>query len=102
MRLAVFSTLLGAAFWLAAPGASTPAAAQPGASNMEAAARLCRGALPRARRFIGRPENVARARFRAPPGVTVRFCLGCTMDYRPNRLTFGLNPQRRVRIVSCG
>lgn len=104
MRMVLFSALVGAAALFALPGAATKAEAQPGmgASSMEAGARLCRRALPSARRFIGRPEGVVRARFRAPSGVIVRFCGGCTMDYRPNRLTFALTPQGRVRLATCG
>ena len=102
MRSALVSTLFGAALCLAAPGAAQQAPSQWGSGNMEAGARLCRRTLPAARRFIGRPERVARARFRAPPGIMVRFCLGCTMDYRPNRMTFALNRYRRVQDVTCG
>lgn len=84
--------------------AATPAGAQPSAgatAGIEGAARACQRALPAARRFVGRPGRVAQRRFRAPRGVVVRACLMCTRDFRPNRLTFGLDPAGTVRSVGC-
>lgn len=85
--------------------AGAPAKAQPTAMSaleMQGPARACQRALPAARRFVGRPGRVAERRFRAPRGVVVRACLMCTRDFRPNRLTFGLDPAGIVRSVSCG
>jgi hypothetical protein len=82
--------------------AAGPVAAQAPSEGFEAGIRNCRRALPAARRLVGQPEQVARARFRAPRGVIVRFCFACTRDYRPNRLTFGLDQSQMVRSASCG
>lgn len=95
--LAVAITLLGAS---ALPGAVE---AQPGPeTGFQNGLRNCQRALPAARRFIGRHERMMRARFRAPRGVTVRACQMCTFDYRPDRLTFGLDERQIVRSASCG
>lgn len=78
-----------------------PAAAQPHA-DFRSGIRNCQRVLPVARRFVGLPERAVRARFRAPRGVMVRYCAMCTRDYRPNRLTFGLDGANIVRSASCG
>ncbi len=92
-----FAALTLAAVVLAAApvGAQAPPEFQAGIRN-------CQRALPAARRFIGQPERAVRQRFRAPRGVIVRYCLMCTRDYRPNRLTFGLDQAQVVRSASCG
>ena len=87
-----------------APVAAQPAAPgfrpqMPGFRSGEAA---CRRLLPAARRHVGQPARLVRARFRAPPAVQVRYCMMCTHDYRPNRLTFGLDERNIVRNASCG
>lgn len=91
------AALLGAGL-LALAG---PAMAQPQA-GFQAGIRSCQRVLPVARRLVGLPERVVRARFRAPRGVTVRYCAMCTRDFRPNRLTFGLDGASIVRSASCG
>jgi hypothetical protein len=78
-----------------------PAAAQP-RPDFSGGMRNCQRVLPVARRFVGLPERAVRARFRAPRGVVVRYCQMCTRDYRPNRLTFGLDGANVVRSASCG
>lgn len=86
---------------VAAPAAS-PAEAQPAMPGFAQGEAACRRALPVARRFVGRPERLVRARFRPPAGVIVRYCQICTRDYRPNRLTFGLDGRAIVRSAGCG
>jgi hypothetical protein len=78
-----------------------PASAQ-APPEFQAGIRNCQRVLPAARRFIGQPERAVRQRVRAPRGVIVRYCLMCTRDYRPNRLTFGLDQAQVVRSASCG
>jgi hypothetical protein len=91
----VVPTVLAALLVAAPAGAQAPPEFQAGIRN-------CQRALPAARRLIGQPERVARARFRAPHGVVVRYCFACTRDFRPNRLTFGLDQTQTVRSASCG
>lgn len=109
MRLAVFSIAVVAAVLLvAAPGSSGTASAQqqratgPSHPAFQAAMRRCRRELPVARRFIGLPRATVEARYRAPRGLIVRYCAICTRDFRPNRLTFGLDDRGIVRGASCG
>ncbi|QCI65592.1 hypothetical protein [Phreatobacter stygius] len=87
---------------LAAMPSAVPAEAQPALPGFQQGAAACRRALPAARRFVGRPEALVRARYRAPAGVAVRYCMMCTRDYRPNRLTFGLDGRNIVRSATCG
>ncbi|MBL8569338.1 MAG: hypothetical protein JNK84_09645 [Phreatobacter sp.] len=98
MILRPFLAVLSMAATLALAG---PAMAQPHA-DFRGGIRNCQRALPMARRFVGLPERVVRARFRSPRGVIVRYCAMCTRDYRPNRLTFGLGAASIVRSASCG
>ncbi len=86
----------------ALPGLAAAASAEPVAIEMQGLHRACQRALPSARRFIGLPGRVAQRRFRAPRGVVVRACAICTRDYRPNRLTFGLDMTGIVRSATCG
>ncbi|MGQ3353043.1 MAG: hypothetical protein ACT6XY_00455 [Phreatobacter sp.] len=109
MRLALFSTAVAAALLVAAPGPSGSASAQqppratgPSHPAFQAAMRRCRRELPVARRFIGLPRETVEARYRAPRALIVRYCAVCTRDYRPNRLTFGLDERSIVRGASCG
>ncbi|WP_204307350.1 hypothetical protein, partial [Enterobacter hormaechei] len=76
---------------LAAVPLASPVEAQPAMPGFARGEAACRRALPAARRFVGRPERLVRARFRPPAHVVVRYCEMCTRDYRPNRLTFGLD-----------
>ena len=93
-----------------APATSGPAVAQAGGQGFRPAAAdfndggmACRRLLPAARRHIGQPERVARAQFRAPPAILVRYCSACTRELRPNRLNFLINPHtKRVMGVMCG
>lgn len=106
LTTALLTTALIAGWSLPSPAGPSPAGAQarpPGvAAGRQMDLRRCRTALPAARRLVGLSEAVARARFRAPRGVTVRYCAMCTRDYRPNRLTFGLDQAQVVRSASCG
>jgi len=110
MRLAVLSAALAGAILVGPFASGTPGAAraQPAASgpasaaSFQAAMRHCRRVLPVARRLIGLPQATVQARFRAPRGVIVRYCAICTRDFRPNRLTFGLDERGIVRGASCG
>ncbi|MGU9980051.1 hypothetical protein ACJ4V0_08410 [Phreatobacter sp. HK31-P] len=110
MRIAILSTALAGALFIAPLTAGLPAAAmaQPAVSGpssaaaFQAAMRHCRRVLPIARRLVGLPQETVRARFRAPRGVIVRYCAICTRDFRPNRLTFGLDERGIVRGASCG
>ncbi len=110
MRLAFFSTAaVVAAILVATPGSSGTAAAQqqeratgPSSQAFQAAMRRCRRELPVARRLIGLPRATVEARYRAPRALIVRYCAVCTRDYRPNRLTFGLDERGIVRGASCG
>lgn len=69
--------------------------------QMQDPVAACRRALPAARRFIGQNRQAVQRRFRAPRGVLVRVCDGCTRDLRSNRLTFGLDRTGIVRSVAC-
>lgn len=108
MRLAALSAaILGAAILFAMPGPSGTASAQPSVGapsggSFQAAMRGCRRVLPVARRFVGMQQAAVQARFRPPRGVIVRYCAMCTRDFRPNRLTFGLDREAVVRSASCG
>jgi len=110
MRFAALSTAaVAVALLIAAPGSSGTAVAQqqeratgPSHPAFQAAMRRCRRELPVARRFIGLPRATVEARYRAPRALTVRYCAVCTRDYRPNRLTFGLDERGIVRGASCG
>ncbi|MGL4287306.1 MAG: hypothetical protein ACRCVA_13240 [Phreatobacter sp.] len=86
---------------IAAPTAS-PADAQPAMPGLAQGEAACLRVLPVARRFVGRPERLVRARFHPPANVVVRYCQMCTRDYRPNRLTFGLDGRSIVRSAGCG
>jgi hypothetical protein len=101
MMLKALGPLAVAVALLALPG-SDPAAAQPRMPGFHGAEAACRHSLPVARRFVGRHETLARARFGAPAGVAVRYCAACTRDFRPNRLTFGLDRRGMIRSASCG
>ncbi|WP_296572342.1 hypothetical protein [Phreatobacter sp.] len=109
MRFAILSAAaFAAAVILATPGPSGSANAQPAGATgpssapFQAAMRRCRRALPVARRFIGLPQAVVQARYRAPRSLVVRYCAICTRDFRPNRLTFGLDDRGIVRSATCG
>lgn len=110
MRLAVPSAALAGAILVGPLASGTPgtALAQPAASgpasaaSFQAAMRHCRRVLPVARRLVGLPQATVQARFRATRGVIVRYCAICTRDFRPNRLTFGLDERGIVRGASCG
>ena len=110
MRLALVSTaVVAAAFLVAAPGSPGTASAQqppratgPSQPAFQAAMRHCRRELPVARRFIGLPRATVEARYRVPRGLIVRYCAICTRDFRPNRLSFGLDDRGIVRGASCG
>jgi hypothetical protein len=109
MRLALVSAAAAAVLLVAVPGSPGPASAQqppratgPSQPAFQAAMRRCRRELPVARRFIGLPRATVEARYRAPRGLIVRYCAICTRDFRPNRLSFGLDERGIVRGASCG
>ncbi|MCZ0735936.1 hypothetical protein [Phreatobacter sp. AB_2022a] len=105
IRAAALALLLaGTAIVASGPAAAQPAAPgfRPHMPGFRAGEAACRRALPLARRHVGQPARLARARFRAPAAIQVRYCMMCTHDYRPNRLTFGLDERNIVRSVSCG
>ena len=108
MRPALAAALISA-LGLAIPAMAGGASAQPAGirgslatPGFQMSLRRCRLALPAARRLVGQPQHVAQARYRPPRGLQVRYCAICTRDFRPNRLTFGLDMDRIVRSASCG
>jgi hypothetical protein len=102
MPMVLLVAVLTAGWYAPALAEPPPAGTAVTAPGRQMELRRCRLALPAARRLVGLSEAVARSRFRSPRGVVVRYCAMCTRDYRPNRLTFGLDGAQIVRSASCG